>query len=400
MTEKEFNTLIFQLNLYARDQGKLGKGSEFNRYAARFLPYSDELQTLTFISNPNSVDRVSEKKKISIDLHLLDAVLICISLFALPSFTTAFITFPYLKFLEKETLLDTKQETMEEGQSSNKKSFIPAHNNVCYLITGALITCVPGSAVMVFFQVSGLQQKHEWFYFYPYIWLWFLIIVKFFTTITTAHGLGMQLFNVPRWIEGTLLWIACMTIQLLSWHLVFVLGGLILNPLRASLYCVVIISGVVCTMVLLATITKILFIMITISIIILKPQDTDCSTILKRMQIMCTLLFHCADMRNKMDRAKMDVSSKFLCVRMPFSLQDKFPFVNITILFSLVMLLVFMFLYGVFILQANVSGNMQMGGKLLDEVIKLIVPKMFMVVLVWFATKLFLSQQRLLKLNS
>jgi len=68
---------------------------------------------------------------------------------------------------------------------------------------------------------------------------------KFFPSLSAAYKLkysGTQLFNIPFWVEGTLLWIACMTVQLLSWHLVYVSGGLILNPLRASLY---IISAVV-----------------------------------------------------------------------------------------------------------------------------------------------------------
>ena len=48
--------------------------------------------------------------------------------------------------------------------------------------------------------------------------------------------------------------------------------------------------------------------------------------------------------------------------------------------------------YSMFILQVNISGNMQIGGKLLDEVIKLTVPKLFMIALAWLATRLFSHQ--------
>jgi len=402
-----------QLDLYARDQGQLGKGTEFTGYAAKYLPHSNDLETLNFISNPNSIDRLSEKKNVHVDLYLLDTVLLCISLFALPSFATAFVTFSYIQFLDdqykknKNKELDAEVEAMEEGQSLDNKPFTPPNDNIRYLAISALIICAPANAIMVFFQVSALRRKYEWFYFYPYIWLWILIIYKLFTSMSTAYKLKyskVQFFYAPSWIEGTLLWIACMTVQLLSWHLVFVSGGLILNPLRASLYCVIILTAVICFMVLLATVIKMIFIIIISCVIILKHRqdntdidklNMDIWKIPKQMQNICAMLFGCAAMWKQKDNSKMKV--KFMCVPMPVSLQDKFPFINITILISLVMLLLYVCAYGVFVLQVNISGNMQKGGKLLDEVIKLIVPKLFMIALAWFATKLFLSPQKLLK---
>ena len=379
--------------MYARDQGKLGKGTEFNGYAAKFLPRSDDLETLNFISNPSSIDGISEKENVSVDLHLLDTVLLCISLFALPSLATGLVTFLYIQFLDKQHTKQDTIKTMEEGQSSNEELFTPSNDidNIRYLVISTLITCAPANSIMVFFQVSALQRKHEWFYVYPYIWLWILIIFKFFSSLFAVYKLkyfGVELFKVPYWIEGTLLWIACMTVQLLSWHLVFVSGGLILNPLRAFLYSVVIVSAVICFIVLLATVIKMIFIVIARCRMILKSQEEstdsnqDDSCILSKRNV-CAMLLGCAPMR-KQEMMREEIKY------MPISLERKFPFINVTILISLVMLLLYVCVYGVFILQVNISGNMQIGGKLLDEVIKLIVPKLFMIALAWFATKLFL----------
>ena len=125
----------------------------------------------------------------------------------------------------------------------------------------------------------------------------------YFSSLSAAYKLkysGVQLFNVPFWVEGTLLWIVCMTVQLLSWHLVFVSGGLILNPLTASLYCVAIISAVVCFAVLFATVIKMILIIIASCFMILKSQEesTDGADILpKRMQKICLAVLPCGTNR-------------------------------------------------------------------------------------------------------
>ena len=67
-------------DLFARDQGKLGKGTEFTGYATRFLPHSNKLETLTLISDLSAIDK---DDNISIDLYLFDTITLCISLFIL-----------------------------------------------------------------------------------------------------------------------------------------------------------------------------------------------------------------------------------------------------------------------------------------------------------------------------
>ena len=262
-------------------------------------------------------------------------------------FTTCFASFAYLQSIEQlngngeSNTLPTTNLTGSEKTEYTR--------NLKFMICSLVIICCIANGTMVFFQVSALHRKYEWFYLYPYMWLWILITIKLFTSMKTVYTLekAQRLFASPFWVEGMLLWMVTMTMQLTSWHLVFVLYGLVLNPLRAFLYCVVIIVTLISCVVGLAVIIKLIVL----------------------------------------------VNTWFKMHRPTWKKDEKFPFIDIFLMISLVMLLIYIFTYGAFILQTNISSNNQP----LDELTKLIIPKLFLLVVVWLSTQLFLTPKNIWK---
>jgi len=151
-------------------------------------------------------------------------------------------------------LIDPCEDNNEIGQSASANPVskgpdkLPTNKSIKYLTASSITVCTVANITMILLQFSALQKKYKWFYVYPYIWLWALVVYKFFTSMSVVHKLQFsqaRFFkdDVPAWIEGLILWTGCVTIQLLSWHLVFILIGSVYNPLRAFLYCVVILSA-------------------------------------------------------------------------------------------------------------------------------------------------------------
>jgi len=381
--------------LYARDQGKLGKGTEFIGYAARFLPHSGGLETLALVSKPS--DDPNENGIVTVNLYLFDTITLCISLITLPTFFGSLVTIAYVQLVE---YIKEQHEKGSTSQKSGKFSITSTNENIVYLSISVIVACIIANVIMVLLQITALKKKYEWFYVYPYIWLWVLIVIKFFTSISVVYKLQFSSvrFNdyIPVWIESIILWTVCVTIQLLSWHLAFVLVGFILNPLQASLYLAVIVSAVLCFIVLLATVIKTVLILIFSCIIITNYHDgikynfSQCIYIPKPMQFIITMVFGCAAMWKQQQHNEMEESVTCMCVKMPDSLKEKFPFMNVTILMSLAMLWLYTYTFGVFSLQASITDNVQVhGGISLSETVKLTITNLFMVVLALFATKLF-----------
>jgi len=95
----------------------------------------------------------------------------------------------------------------------------------------------------------------------------------------------------------------------------------------------------------------------------------------KRMQFVMIMMFSCAAMwkQGERDMKKLEQDAKCLCLKMPESLKDKFPFMNMTVLVSLTMLWLYMFTYGMFFLQVNITDNVQISGGISPiEAVKLI----------------------------
>ena len=401
--------------MFARDQGKLGKGTEFTGYAARFLPRSDDLETLTLMSRPSStIDHLNEKVIVTVNLYLFDTITLCMSLITLPTFFGSLVTIAYVwlaQYIDGQRKREKNScqsegdgSSIEEGKGppSNEpdKLLITSTNeNIVYLTISILVASIVANVIMVLLQLIALQKRYEWFYVYPYVWLWVLVVVKFFTSLSVVYKLqfsSARFFkdDVPVWIETIILWTGCVTIQLLSWHLAFVLLGFILNPLRASLYCAVIFSAVLCFIVLLATVIKTMLILIFSCVIITTYHDDieyrfpKCLP--KPVQFIITMMFGCAAMWKQEHNIKMEQGTTCMCLKMPESLKEKFPFMNVTILMSLTMLWLYMYTYGVFSLQVSITDNVQISGGISpSEAVKLIITNLFMAVLALFATKLF-----------
>lgn len=275
-------------------------------------------------------------------------------------FATSFASFAYLQSIEQLNGNGKSNNSPTANLSgSERKEYT---TNLQFMVCSLVIICCIANGTMTFFQVSALQRKFEWFYFYPYMWLWIFIAFKFFTSMKAVHTVekAHRIFASPFWVEGMLLWILTMTMQLASWHLVFVLYSINLNPFRALLYCVVIIVTLISCVVGLAVIMK--FIAILIFRFIIKSKDVNLMWF--KMHCPCTL--------------KKD---------------DNFPFIDVTLMFSLVMLLIYIFTYSAFILQTSINSNQLP----LYELTKWIIPKLFLLVTAWLSTRLFLTPEKIWK---
>ena len=155
-------------------------------------------------------------------------------------FTTFLILFTHLDYI-KNRIIPDQQENPPQNPPERKNSSLSTLKY--YLMFSFVMICCLGVAAMMYFQISAFKGKilNQHFYLAPYICLWIIIIVSLiFSTIMIMHN-GCTCKCLQK---CTVLGIGTMTMQLLSWHLVFVFYGLILNPLRAFLFSVAMIIAV------------------------------------------------------------------------------------------------------------------------------------------------------------
>ena len=363
--------------------GQLGRGVEFIGYAARFLNNSD-LEKLTFVSKPGSVDALIDNNNYSIDLKALHIILLVLGLLALPTFTTIFILFVYLEYVssdkDQNQANPTNQARRPRLHSIRRTRVTRAHlirkirirrgsiqirpadedpglvnpvtedtsRNMKYITMSFFIICAVGIAAMLAFQVIAFTTK--WFYLVPYIWLLILIFVNFGISLKMVSMIedDYRLTKLPFRLEGILLGMFTMTMQLLSWHLVFVFYGFILNPLRAFLYSMAMLVTVVCLIILIAVILKILSLI---------------------WRYRCKII--------DMDARRDDTGGE--------SERSK-----IIIMFSIVMLLIYTYTYCLFILHINISNN----NETLDALMKSLIPKIFLIIITWFLYNMLLNPKK------
>ena len=229
--------------------------------------------------------------------------------------------------------------------------------NLKYMMYSVVIICIPANGAMIFFQLRSLKPFiviKEWWYNIPYGLMWILIIFYINAARILIDKAEMddnrnRLTTFKPWKETLFLWIVNMTAQLVSWHLVFVICGFILNPLRALLYCMIIIVTIICLVVLVAVIIK----------------------------LICTVYVTCRGNQTLDDRS-VDNSSH--CI-------------DVVIMFSLIMLLLCAFAYIVFLFQVSITINNQT----IEDITQSIIPSVFLIIIAWLLPKLYLDPKTLLK---
>ena len=150
-----------------------------------------------------------------------------------------------------------------------------------------------------------------------------------------------------------------MTVQLASWHLVFMLCGFVFNPLRAFLYSGVVIVTVICSIVLLSVVMK-------VTVILMYQTKFSDKHYIKWLKDY---------------------------VREPVVLMEdkKFPYIDIIFMFSLVMLLIYVHAYSVFILQISIGSDTN---ETVEELAEFVIPKLFLIVIAWYLPHLFLKPEK------
>ena len=319
-------------------------------------------------------------------------------LFALPLFTVIFISFTYVECTEKSaTSNSTNQPTAAIADPATKPvigpadpiiptssnstyklisasfnpTFTPASGtsaadpstmsnpNLKYMMYSLLATCIPASIMMVYFQHKVITGKYEWFYRFPYLSLWMSIVVYFYisviivTRVEEDNDHDRLTKSVAPWLEGIFLWIVSTTMQLLSWHLVFVVYGFILNPLRALLCSLMMIHAVVCCTVFLAVIIK----------------------------TFCTICTTCKRNGTSNDSPNGSVNN------------NTSHCFHIAVMSSIIMLLICGFAYIVFIFHISITVN----DLTIEDITKSIIVSAFMMIFTWLLPKIYLDPTTLLK---
>ena len=337
------------------------------------------------MSKPGSIDELIGNDNYSVNLHTLYEVILLISLICLPLFATNFVSITYFECTKKPDQEDLGSPSISNsdpspltGSNSDPGSSIRSDSdairsnpdpgsaiesnsgsssrsnseylNLKYLMSGVVFLCIPANITMIYFQVRSLSVgKYEWSYHYSFYVLWLSIVVYLYPAKRIIDEVEMdanrvRLTTFKVWQEGILLWIVNMTAQFVSWHLVFVVCGFILNPLRAFLYSMLIIVAVVCLAVLVALVIK----------------------------------FVCSSKRN----VTLNDS--------PNTLVNKY---DIAVIFSLTMLLLCAFAYIVFIFQISITINNQT----IEDILKSIIPNLFLVMIIWLLPKVYLDRNTILK---
>ena len=130
------------------------------------------------------------------------------------------------------------------------------------------------------------------------------------------------------------------------------------KSLRAFLYSVVVIVSVICSVILLSVVMK-----VTV-ILIYQTKFPEKHTVVWLKEY----------------------------VRRPVVLMnnENFPYIDIVFMFSLVMLVIYAHAYSVFILQINITSGTN---ETVEELTKVIVLKLFLIVIAWYLPKLFLKPE-------
>ena len=268
----------------------------------------------------------------------------------------------YVAYLDYTRTLNSKC-----GKTISTDSGHPI-SNVRFMLYSILVVCCLAIGLMIYFQLHAIIRNLEWFYLCPYIWLWILVAMNFsfsvkIVCLIDSNEKHDRLTTLPCFLEGLLLSIAVATMQLLSWHLVFVFCSFILNPVRAILYSVVMIVSVVCLVVLLAVIMKVIIILISQT-----GEFKEC--------------FQTGKFKN------FAWLEEILHLHPTVFMKDKR--IDIILMISLIMLLIYAHAYSVFIFQININNSNQ----ILNETIKFIIPKILLMMIAWFLPKLFLNPEK------
>ena len=324
------------------------------------------------MSKPGSVSELIGNDNYSVNLHTLYETILFISLICLPFFATIFVSITYFECTEKPHQQDVGSQSIsisdpgssirsnsDQGYSVRSNSSTRSNSssrsnseslNLKYLMSGVVVICIPANIAMIYFQVRSLSVgRYEWSYNYSFYILWLSIIVYLYPAKSIIAKVKMdntrnRLTSIGPKKEGVLLWIVNMTVQLVSWHLVFVVCGFILNPLRAFLYSMLMIVTIVCLVIFVAIIIK--------------------------------LIYSCK--RN-------EVSNDFAN-----ALVNKY---DIAVIFSMIMLLLCAFAYIVFIFQISITINNQT----VEDILKSIIPNLFLMMIIWLLPKVYLDPNTILK---
>ena len=237
--------------------------------------------TYNYDSQEDSIDKILRKKHYSIDLYSLHSVILLINLLSLPMLATSLILFAHVDYI-KSKITSEEQGNRPQNQLQNQLQNQPQNQQQnqlqnhakrqsevknfflstlkYYLMFGFVMICISGTVAMVVFQYYAFTNKRKMqkYYEYPYICLWIMVVVNLiistFLIIVEEEDKGYKI-----WFKCIVLGAGTMAMQVASWHLVFVLYGLILNPLRAFLYSVAIIIAVLWGIVLLALLSLIFY---------------------------------------------------------------------------------------------------------------------------------------------
>ena len=373
-------------------------------FAARFCVNTD-LEKLTYVSKPDSITELIGNDNYSVNLHTLYGTLFLLILFALPLFTVIFISFTYVECTEKSASSNSTNQSAaaiadptpydklvpdpsdqithtstnptyscrfissSEKSASFNPTFTPAtgisdpssmsNPNLKYMMYSFVATCILGSIAMIYFQHKVITGKYEWFYRFPYLSLWMSIAVYFYISVIVVRRVednndhDRLTKSVAPWLEGIFLWIVSTTMQLLSWHLVFVVYGFILNPLRALLYSLMLILAVVCCIVFLAVIIK----------------------------TFCTIYTTCKRNGTSNDSLNGSVNN------------NTSHCFHIAVMSSIIMLLICAFGYIVFIYQISITVN----NLTIEDITKSTIVSAFVMIFTWLLPKIYLDPTTLLK---
>ena len=302
-----------------------------------------KLEKLTYVLKPDSISELIENS----NYH---ETILPLTLLALPWFATFIIYITYLEFTEKSSTENANLHSLPTYDDL-AYPFTPAYlayltdasdskfANLTYMMYGFVPVCFIASGTMMYFQQSVFTGRQELFYLIPYMSLLALIVGNIFVSVIIAYKVEndekrSRLFQLKPWIEGIILWAVNMIMQLLSWHLVFVVCGFILNPLRAFLYCMVLILSVICSVILLALIFK-------------------------------------------------------FCIRIVW--KNSFQRIDTVLMVSLILLLACAYAYIVFIFQISIAIN----NRTVEEITRSVIPHVFLIALAWLLPKMFLDPKKI-----
>lgn len=276
-------------------------------------------------------------------------------------FITFFILFTYLEYvneIKSDQQNTTNPQDTQNGANKPNTAELHSQENILILKICFAIICLMGIIGMMIAQIKAINLKPEWFYIVPYVFLLLFIAVSFPVSILVAYKAKPAKVTKARQCgEGFLLGIVTMAIQLVSWHLVFVFYGLILNPLRAFVYSVVTVISIFCLVIIPAALFKLMWLIFKI----ITPQ--------------CKRKCKCGGYDCK--------DCEKICLL----------FIDLCIMISLVMLLLFAGAFSIFILHISISSN----HPTLNELLKSVIPKILLVVITVVLLKIFLNPKTVKK---